>query len=79
MHHVLNLDVNDVKYTVKEAKWEERENAESEWSEISSTITAGEFCPHDPDNNWEHRWVGRIVIDDEEDYYNSNILQEDSN
>ncbi|MXW07423.1 MAG: hypothetical protein F4X56_00875 [Gammaproteobacteria bacterium] len=75
---VLNLVVNDVKYTVKESKWQEREGSNSNWSDIASTITAGELCPYDPSDNREYRLVGRFVIDDEEDYYSSNVLQEES-
>ncbi|MCY3541456.1 MAG: S8 family serine peptidase [Gammaproteobacteria bacterium] len=75
---VLNLVVNDVKYTVKESKWQERDSSNSDWSDIASTITAGELCPYDPNDTREYRLVGRFVIDDEEDYYASNVLQEES-
>ena len=75
----LNLVVTDVKYTVKESKWQERDDSNSDWSDIASTITAGELCTYDPNDSREYRLVGRFVIDDEEDYYSSNVLQEESN
>ncbi|MYD46504.1 MAG: S8 family serine peptidase [Gammaproteobacteria bacterium] len=76
---VLNLVVNDVKFTVKESKWQGRDDSNSDWSDVASTITAGELCPYDPVDSREYRLVGRFVIDDEEDYYSSNVLQEESN
>ena len=76
---MLNFVVNDVKYTVKESKWQERDDSNTDWSDISSTITAGELCPYEPDDSLEYRLVGRFVVDDEEDYYSSNVIQEESN
>ena len=75
---VLDLDINDVNYTVKESKWQERDDSDSDWSDIASTVTAGELCPYDPDDSREYRLVGRFVIDDAEDYYSSNVLLEES-
>ena len=63
---MINLEVNDVKYTVKETKWQERDDSNSDWSDIASTVTAGELCPYDPSDNREYQLVGRFVIDDEE-------------
>ena len=75
---IINLEVDDVKFTVKESKWQEREDSSSDWSDIESTITAGELCPYEPEDDGEYRLVGRFVIDDEPDYHSSNVLQEES-
>ena len=76
---ILNLVVNGVKYSVKESKWQVRDDSDADWSDVASTITAGELCPHEPDDSREYRLVGRFVIDDEEGYYSSNVIQEGSN
>ena len=76
---ILNLVVNGVKYSVKESKWQVRDDSDADWSDDASTITAGELCPHEPDDSREYRLVGRFVIDDEEGYYSSNVIQEESN
>ena len=75
---ILNLVVNDVKYTVKESKWQVRDDSDADWSDITSTIRAGELCPYSPGDSREYRLVGRFVIDDEQDYYSSNVMQEES-
>ena len=75
---IINLEVNDVKYTVNESKWQERDDSSSDWSDIESTITAGELCPYEPEDDGEYRLVGRFVIDDEPEYYSSNAMQEAS-
>ena len=75
---ISDLVVNGVNYSVKESKWQVRDDSEVDWSDIASTVTAGELCPYDPNDSREYRLVGRFVIDDEEDYYSSNVLQEES-
>ena len=75
---ISDLVVNGVNYSVKESNWQVRDDSEVDWSDIASTVTAGELCPYDPNDGREYRLVGRFVIDDEEDYYSSNVVQEES-
>lgn len=75
---ISNLGIDGVTYTVKESKWQVRDDPDSDWSDIDATKTTGELCPYDPDDNREYRLVGRFIIDDEEGYYSSNVMQEES-
>lgn len=37
----------------------------------------GELCPYDPEDSDQYRLVGKFVIDDENGYYSSNLMQEE--
>ena len=54
-----------------------RANEEQDWSDIDSTKLMGELCPYDPEDSDQYRLVGKFVIDDENGYYSSNLMQEE--
>ena len=70
------MEINEVTYSVASSKWQVRESADSPWSDVAGTHTAGGFCPYDPSDNLDYRLVGRIVINDERSFRTSNILNE---
>lgn len=74
---ISNITLNGVQYTVKESGWQKRANEEVDWLDMDSTQTTGELCPYDPDDLDQYRLVGKFVIDDETDYYSSNVMQEE--
>ncbi len=74
---ISNITLNDITYTVKDSKWQERSSEEADWSDLDSTKTTGELCPYDPEDTDQYRLVGKFVIDGETGYYSSNVMQEE--
>lgn len=73
---ISGMEINEVTYSVASSKWQVREDADSRWTDIPGTHTAGGFCPYDPSDDRDYRLVGRMVINDERSFRTSNILNE---
>ena len=69
---VVNYPVGGVTYTVHSSKWQRRDNAESEWTDIPDTErTDGFACPHQTDVPGEYRLVGDLTVDGVRGLYRS--------
>ena len=69
---VVDLVVSGVTYTVHSSKWQRRDNAESEWTDIPDTEkTDGTACPYETDVPGEYRLVGDLTVDGVRGLYRS--------
>ena len=60
---VVDQEVNGVTYTVHSSKWQRRDNAESDWTDIPGTErTDGRACPYETDVPGEYRLVGDLTV-----------------
>ena len=61
---VVQMNVNGVTYTVHSSKWQRRDNAESDWTDIPGTErTDGFACPYETEVPGEYRLVGDLTVD----------------
>ena len=69
---VVDETVAGVTYTVHSSKWQRRDNAESEWTDIpGEEKTDGTACPYETDVPGEYRLVGDLTVDGVRGLYRS--------
>ena len=69
---VVGFVVSGVTYTVHSSKWQRRDNAESEWTDIPGTEEDRAYaCPYETDAPGEYRLVGDLTVDGVRGLYRS--------
>lgn len=76
--YLSNTEVEGKTYTVFNSKWQQRQDADTPWSDVYGTETSGELCRLSASENLEYRLVGSIMVDEERGHRESNIMT-DSN
>lgn len=76
--YLSDTSVGDETYTVFNAKWQSRPDADSVWSYVSDTETSGELCPLTASEGLEYRLVGSIMVNDVRGHRRSNTMQLES-
>ena len=76
--YLSDTSIGDKIYTVFNAKWQSRVDADSAWSYVKETETSGELCPLTASEGLEYRLVGSIMVNDEREHRRSNNMQLES-
>ena len=71
---VSDTDVDGVRHTVRESKWQSRPNADWPWKDVAGTETTGELCPYTPSSAGHYRLVAVVEVDGAEGRYASNAI-----
>ena len=74
---VSDLEIDDVRYTVRESKWQWRLNGDWGWADLPDTVVSGQLCPYTPDQAGQYRLVAEMVIDGETKWHASNTFIQD--
>lgn len=74
---VSDLVIDDVRYTVRESKWQWRRNGDWNWTDLPDTMVSGQLCPYTPDQPGQYRLVAEMEIDGQTKWHASNIVIQD--
>ncbi|MCY4656538.1 MAG: S8 family serine peptidase, partial [Gammaproteobacteria bacterium] len=74
---VSDLMIDDVRYTVRESKWQWRPNGDWSWSDLPDTVVSGQLCTYKPDQPGQYRLVTEMEIDGETRWHSSNTVVQD--
>ena len=74
---LVDVEHNDAVYTVRNASWQWRTNADWPWSEVADTASTGELCAYTPTEPGQYRLVTEVEVDGVSRRLSSNTLVRD--